>query len=59
MKALELNVMEMNELEIKGALLGLIKKIRSKKKLLRIYYDINEIDAEDELLVKNDKPPHD
>jgi hypothetical protein len=58
MKALELNVMEMNELEIKGVLFGLIKKIRSKKKLLRIYYAINEIDTEDELLVKNDKPQH-
>jgi hypothetical protein len=59
MKALELNVIEMNELEIKGVLHGLIKKVRSKKKLLRVYYAISEVDAEDELLVKNNKPPHD
>jgi hypothetical protein len=55
MKVLELNIMDMNELEIKSILHGIIQKARSKKKLLRYFYAICEVDAEDISKIKNKK----
>lgn len=48
MKALELNVMEMNELEIKGVLHGLIQKARSKQKLLLVFNAVKAALADDD-----------
>jgi hypothetical protein len=47
MKVLDLNVMDMNELEIKGVLHGIIQKARNKKKLLRYFDAFKDVEIED------------
>ena len=47
MKALKLNIMEMNELEIKSVLHGIIQKARNKKKLLRYFDAFKDVETED------------
>jgi hypothetical protein len=47
MKVLEMNVMDMNELEIKSILHGLIQKARNKRKLLRYFDAFKDVETEE------------
>jgi hypothetical protein len=47
MKVLEMNIMDMNELEIKSILHGIIQKARNKRKLLRYFDAFKEVEVED------------
>ncbi len=46
MNTLELNVAEMSELELKGILFSIIQKAKSKKKLLRYFKAVKEVELE-------------
>jgi hypothetical protein len=48
MKVLELNIMDMNELEIKSVLHGIIQKARNKKKLLRYFDAFKDVEIEEQ-----------
>ncbi len=47
MKVLEMNIMDMNELEIKSILHGLIQKARSKQELLRYFDAFRDVEIEE------------
>lgn len=47
MKVLEMNIMDMNELEIKSILHGIIQKARSKQKLLRYFDAVKDVEIEE------------
>ena len=48
MKVLELNIMDMNELEIKSILHGIIQKARNKQKLLRYFDAFKDVEIEEQ-----------
>ena len=48
MKVLELNIMDMNELEIKSVLHGIIQKARNKQKLLRYFDAFKDVEIEEQ-----------
>ncbi len=46
MNTLEMNVAEMSELELKGILFSIIQKAKSKKKLIRYFEAVKDVEQE-------------
>ena len=49
MNTLELNIADMSELEIKGILFSIIQKAKSKKKLMRYFEAVKDVEFETEI----------